>query len=565
MKLLIYFSFALVLSLSACSAGSVVPVDPIEPPVSSTLQGSFESKFIRYEKGQKHIGQTFEAQISKVWKDTVWQNDRVHRQIILWTKNENYDKLTYEVSDLINGTHRIDAAKVRMRFPTYVFGDARALVCGEQLARTEKLIADALVTKPVTTLTTADPIKIWLTADIPSDTPAGLYTGTFAVYSNGVIQQRFVLEFQVVNHRLPSPDEWDFHLDLWQFPFQLAYLCTNNGQKITPFSADYFTLVKPFYQLLADAGQVAISTYIKDGAFNRGQTMVKWTHKTDTGWEFDYTNFDKFVEMMMSCGITKQINCFSLVGWDTSIGYYDEVSSANKRLEVAIGSDEYKAVWNTFLTSFRVHLQQKGWFDKAVLYMDEIKEEEMQAVVSMIKQHDPSWKIGLAGSYNNADVENSLYDYSTLLGYERKSNNRIATFYTSCSQKTPNNYVTPQNTPAEMTWMAWYAAAKGFDGYLRWAYDYWTQGDPMNIQDGSNTAGDFNMIYRQSNSFPNAPVSSIRMELLREGIQDYEKIRLLGKSQFNTVMQKILLSPGGGDIAKVITESESLLKKVSVN
>ena len=30
------------------------------------------------------------------------------------------------------------------------------------------------------------------------------------------------------------------------------------------------------------------------------------------------------------------------------------------------------------------------------------------------------------------------------------------------------------------------ALAKGFDGYLRWAYDYWTQSDPTSAQDGSN-------------------------------------------------------------------------------
>ena len=47
-----------------------------------------------------------------------------------------------------------------------------------------------------------------------------------------------------------------------------------------------------------------------------------------------------------------------------------------------------------------------------------------------------------------------------------------------------------------MSWMAWYAQARGFDGYLRWAYDYWTKPDVTDIQDGANTAGDFNMIYR---------------------------------------------------------------------
>ena len=72
-----------------------------------------------------------------------------------------------------------------------------------------------------------------------------------------------------------------------------------------------------------------------------------------------------------------------------------------------------------------------------------------------------------------------------------------------------------------MVWVAWYAKAKGLNGFLRWAYDYWTKADPQDVRDGSNTAGDFSLIYRSDNSLSSVPLSSIRLELLREGIQDY--------------------------------------------
>ena len=88
--------------------------------------------------------------------------------------------------------------------------------------------------------------------------------------------QTFDIDFLVVNHVLPEPSKWKFHLDIWQFPFQLATLCTNEEQKVDLFSEKYFSLIEPFYRLLADAGQKAVSTYIKDGAFGKGQTMVQW-------------------------------------------------------------------------------------------------------------------------------------------------------------------------------------------------------------------------------------------------------------------------------------------------
>lgn len=554
--------------LAACSADSPKddpqkPDGPEAPPmVESGLKGSFESKFVRYSKGQQFAGQKDDSKVITIWKDTVWQNDRVHRQLVLWT-NKRCDGLTYEVSDLVNGEKDIPSSSIRLRFPSYVMGDANSGTCGDYEAHSTVLIADALPETPVTTVTTTEPLKIWLTADIPADAAPGTYSGNLVVKSGGEVQQTFKLQFLVTSHRLPPASEWGFHLDLWQFPFQLSNLCTDNGEKITPFSDTYFSLIKPFYRLLADAGQKAITVYIKDGAFNPGQTMVKWMKEADGTWSFDYSDFDRYVSTLMSWGINKQIDCFSLVGWNTSIGYTDSAGKP-QTLKLSIGSDTYNAVWSDFLTSFRDHLKEKGWFEKTVLYMDEVKENEMHDVVSLIHGHDASWKIGLSGSYIPSEIEGALYDYSTILGYDRSSSNTISTFYTSCSQSYPNNFVTSRNNPAEMCWMAWYAKAKGFNGYLRWAYDYWTKIDPVNIQDGSNAAGDFSMIYRDGNTQSAKPVSSIRFELLREGIQDYEKVGILSDSKLNSVIQKFTTT-SGGDAEKLVEAAEKLLKEISIN
>jgi hypothetical protein len=68
--------------------------------------------------------------------------------------------------------------------------------------------------------------------------------------------------------------------------------------------------------------------------------------------------------------------------------------------------------------------------------------------------------------------------------------------------------------------MGWYAIAHGYDGFLRWAYDAWPA-DP--VRDARHTlwpAGDCFFVYPGGNS-------SIRFEKLREGIVDFEKIRIL--------------------------------------
>lgn len=123
--LLLSSLFFFSLGTSACSdeapSGNTekpeLPVNP-EPPVtpSETLKGSFESKFVRYAKGQKFTGQEDDRLVTTVWKDTVWQNERVHKQIVLWTESKRYDDLTYEIGDLLSGGNRIASSNLHCVF-----------------------------------------------------------------------------------------------------------------------------------------------------------------------------------------------------------------------------------------------------------------------------------------------------------------------------------------------------------------------------------------------------------------------------------------------------------------
>ena len=43
----------------------------------------------------------------------------------------------------------------------------------------------------------------------------------------------------------------------------------------------------------------------------------------DGTWKYDYTVFDKWVEFMFSCGITEQIDCYSILPWHLTYEYFD--------------------------------------------------------------------------------------------------------------------------------------------------------------------------------------------------------------------------------------------------
>lgn len=68
----------------------------------------------------------------------------------------------------------------------------------------------------------------------------------------------------------------------------------------------------------------------------------------------------------------------------------------------------------------------------------------------------------------------------------------------------------------------WLALKYDVDGYVRWAFNSWTE-DPYKQPVYNYIQGDDYMIYPGKQG----PVSSIRWELLKEGVEDYELVTQL--------------------------------------
>ncbi|TLX71677.1 DUF4091 domain-containing protein [Labilibacter sediminis] len=541
--------------------------------------GSFESKFKRYQKGEK-----FEGVKTNEWRAVVWKGEKIHQQIVLWS-DSSHENVTYKIKDLINAENKkskIDRSNISLRFPSYVKGDVAPRSCttiaeGENFneERPYAEVADALIRKAVNHLSPSDPLKLWLTIDVPRSLESGLYKGEIKVTLDKENIQTFKVEIQVLDRVIPEVKDWSFHLDIWQWPLQVLkyYNVSERHKPIKPWSKEHFKLLAPFYEILGGMGQKVIFTQVNE-AHN---PMIKWFLDEDGCWSFDFTDFDKYVDHMEEWGIEKQISCHSLLGSKRNeLPYFKVNDNSLYYLKIEKWTPEYEKIWSTFLIHFKQHLVEKGWFHKTVLYMDELRCEEMNDVVSFVRKNDQDWKLAMAyGSVQSQNTMNQLYDASGILGVvnttgrEKKTN----TFYTSCTETIPNNYTTPVNSVAEMTWMAWHAHREGLDGYLRWAFDYWTKEDPFDTRDGAFTSGDFSMIYRSKNGQGMKPVMGIRTEMLREGIQDFEKIKIL-KEEFevnrDTLKLKLLngmidkfSASSGSNANQLVVEGQELLKNLS--
>ena len=135
------------------------------------------------------------------------------------------------------------------------------------------------------------------------------------------------------------------------------------------------------------------------------------------------------------------------------------------------------------------------------------------------------------GAYNHAGPSVAIYATMLAAGPYRLEGCETAAslVYTN---KQPGasfrGYGNPQMTFAMESQIDELADKLGMDGYSKWAYDYWHATDSLDPRQGTaHTTGDFSWIYRTSNDSNLEPITSVRLEMLRQGVQAYEKRRVL--------------------------------------
>ncbi|MBN1387815.1 MAG: DUF4091 domain-containing protein, partial [Bacteroidales bacterium] len=453
--------------------------EELEPGIHS----GFGSIDIAYPKSIPPSGD-----IEKSIKLHGWKGERVNCKLLVWSANADeqvsIDLQEFNSDDLSIGNKQISISVIKYVL-TDEFLNERSTACGPRdndkipahlqadiLSHENVFIAEGRGTRPV-----------WISIDIPSDAIPGIYESVVSRKSPSG-RERHLITLEVQDKLLPPSSEWSFHLDLWQNPFAVARY---NGVEL--WSEEHFELLKPLLGKLADAGQKCITTTLIDKpwgdnkpCYDDFRSMIRWTRKKDGSWEYDYSIFDKYVRLAMACGIKEQINCYSMVPIHNKFTWYDEKSADTIIMEAFPGTEDYEMIWTGFLSDFRDHLDEMGWLDKTTIALDEREEEEMKDLFSFLKETAPEFKIAMAGFYYEA-LNPSIYDFSSNWRHtgimsdgvidSRRSSDLKTTYYVACGIPEPNSFTF--SPPAESCYVGWFAAAEGFDGFLRWAYNSWPE------------------------------------------------------------------------------------------
>ncbi len=229
---------------------------------------------------------------------------------------------------------------------------------------------------------------------------------------------------------------------------------------------------------------------------------------------------------------------------------------------------EYQAAFTGYCRALTRHLREKGWLDKAYVYwFDEPDPKDYAFVMNgfrKLKAAAPELRRMLTEQVEDALVGGpDLWcpvtpNYNHEKALERRKHGEKFWWYVCCGPKAPHCGLFIDHPATELRVWLWQTWKRSIDGILVWQTNYWTSPtaypdrgrpqdpyeDPMGWVSGYSTPkgarrawgnGDGRFIYppeaaatgRQEQTVLDGPVDSIRWEMLRDGIEDYEYLAIL--------------------------------------
>lgn len=379
---------------------------------------------------------------------------------------------------------------------------------------------------------------LWIDVVIPAGTPAGLYNGTVTVSQNGKPLETLQLELRVYNFSLPEKTRL------------ITYMNISKGQ------------LAGFYHKPADSPEI--------------------DQLTQAYYDFLYANrmepwFNDQLEPETTVNGDKVEVRFN----DARYQYYMDKLKTNRvllesipsRLAKQITDEPFSKGFNnkvkSYLSQVEDYFEKHGWKDRLV-FNSPIDEPNTQQDFEETRQwarlvheatddvpflstktpvppkNNPEWGT-LRGHVDNFSIHGNAMNSVELKKavLEEQAKGGEMTWYISCDQVYPQpNYFI--DAPAlDPVMVPWITERYKMDGILYWALNFWSQTpDPwldavtfisgFVCSDGGVLNGEGSLLYPgdrvqcyTGQPDINGPVSSIRFELLREGIEDYDYLWML--------------------------------------
>lgn len=391
---------------------------------------------------------------------------------------------------------------------------------------------------------------LWVLVYVPRDARPGDYRGSLTLSAEGW-SQAVPLALHVWNFALPERN----HLET-AFGFDPGTVFRYHGARI---EADRRKLLDLYFQSFAEH---RISPY---DPVPLDHFQVRFlTEGPQPRAEIDFSRFDRAMAEVLA---KYHFNTFRLPIQGMGGGTF------HSRHEPRIGSfgettPQYSALFASQVQQLEQHLRQKGWLDMAYVYwFDEPDPKDyafVRAGMERLKRYAPGIRRMLTEEpveplFGAVDIWCPVsFNYDHAAAEKRRQVGERFWWYICCGPKAPYCTLFIDHPATELRVWHWQTWQRKIAGTLIWSTNYWTSSaaypdkpqnpyeDPMSYVSGYGTPagtraywgnGDGRFLYPpESAAVPGLsgdqpviepPVSSIRWEMLREGVEDYEFLCLL--------------------------------------
>lgn len=460
------------------------------------------------------------------------RNEYVSFQV-LYVPQEVPKSICVEVTDLVGPQKRqIHASSCQARMLEYIpFG--------------EEWLPDPLVEDQPFTPPKQGPTVFWITIHIPEEAKAGTYRGVVKIHPDPGEEALQGFEIKVWNAVLPQ--ETHLQSSFWLFRAQIKRTFGVQGDLSME---DYFP-----YMDLATSHRLSPIDVVEGPT----SPMVKVFREKDGALSYDFSQWDQYLDRMKAGGA----NTIHL-GFTHWMAHYfcedlpdivDRTTGETVHLGYDFGSSQHLDALSDYLRAAAKHLKERGDFEKCYIQpWDEPNGEGLAKsalILKGIRDRVPEVPRLMDAVYPDAldnqmkDVVNLWCPLSPSVEGDRyrevRERGDKMWWYVCCGPGRPYaNFFTNWKVP-EMRALFWQTWQYKITGVLYWGLNYWLSWDApvpaagerfpsgpwvsSTTNLGSGHIGDGYFIYPGKTI--DHPLSSLRLETLRDGIEDYEMLYLL--------------------------------------
>jgi len=451
---------------------------------------------------------------------------------------ENVSSLKFDLSEMRSGDHILD--DVRTGYVEFVrVGRNTPNPSRDKLITTSGLYPDPIVPRESIDLKANETQPIWVTVYIPENTPEGIYEGQVTL-SGRMGSRSFEVEKPIRIQVYPvTVEKTSLWVTNWYSTSAYNLEKVFGDNDIESYTERYWAFVK----LLA----AKMAEYRQNVALISPLWLAEYTLDGEGNYLIDFNRFDRTVEIFTEAGVIGRIEGGHIgtreAGWISDfVVFVPRVEEDTTFFEkLAISSDSARQFYSTFIPALVDHLKAKGWDQ---IYMQHLMDEPIPEnidtyveVARFVEKLAPDLKI--VEACHSKDLDNTVDIWVPQLDYmdqdyefykKRAEAGDEIWFYTCLNPKGEyaNRFIELPLIKTRI--LHWINFRYQIPGYLHWGFDFWRGGDPYgettSIQLESGTilpGGDAWIVYPGDSSI----YSSIRLEAMRDGIVDYELLKML--------------------------------------